>query len=141
MTKSILLSVDLEHPDSARLALREALALAGYREAELHVCYVLPYGHYSYIQPLISQQVLEDTAERGRKELAALVEGEDTKSLSPQIHILRGGISEQVLLLADSLGAGLIIVNARRADMEGYGSGPNAAQIGRYAKCSVMTLR
>ena len=140
-TNPILLAVDLEHMRSAKQALGEALLQAKMRGAVLHICYVLPYGHYSYVQPLIPQQVLEDTADRARADLGKLVAEMDKDAKAPSIHILRGGVSQQVLLLATSIDAGQIIVNACCDDAEGNVTGPNAAQIGRYATCSVTILR
>ena len=56
-------------------------------------------------------------------------------------HVLRGGIGEQALLLAEALKARLMIVNATRQDSAHTTLGTHAAQIARHAPCSVLLVR
>jgi len=141
MTNPILVAVDLEHKDSAAAALDEAIFVAKSRTAPLHVCYVLPYVHYSYIAPFVPQELIDDTAAHAHAALDELIAKADTQGVETVPHVLRGGISEQALALASKIGAGHILVNARRKDAEGYATGANAAQIARHATCSVTILR
>jgi len=141
MTKPILVAIDLEHKDSAAAALEEAAFVARSRGAPLHACYVLPYVHYSYITPFVPQELLDDTAAHAHATLDDLIAKAGLTNVETVPHVLRGGISEQVLLLASKIDAGHILVNARRKDADGYATGANAAQIARYAHCSVTILR
>jgi universal stress protein F len=141
MTKPILVAVDLEHMDSATTAVEEAEFVARSRKAPLHVCYVLPFVHYGYITPMLPKELLDDTAARAHAALDGLIASVGAIGLDVRPHVLRGGISEQVLLLASRIGAGHILLNARRKDANGYATGANAAQIARHATCSVTILR
>lgn len=56
-------------------------------------------------------------------------------------HVLRGGIGEQAMLLAQDIGADLIVINATRSDSRHTSLGTHAAQIARHAPCSVLLHR
>jgi len=141
MTNPVLVAIDLEHMDSAAAAVEEAAFVARSRNAPLHVCYVLPFVHYGYITPMLPPELLEDTAARAHAALDGLIASVGAKGQEATPHVLRGGIAQQVLLLAARIGAGHILLNARRKDADGYATGANAAQIARHATCSVTILR
>jgi len=141
MTQPVLLAIDLAHRDSAAAALPRALSIARAADAPLHLAYVMAYGHYSYIEPLISASVIEDTAIRAKGDLDAMVAESGAPEGTVTTHVLRGGVSQQILDLADRIGAEHVIVNARFEAASNNASGPNAAQIARFAKCSVTILR
>ena len=134
----ILALIDLEHPDAAETLARTAVAEAG--TAPLHLCYVLPYGNYSYVGAFIPQETVKQAGQRAHDAMDALVDrlGAPTP---PTIHILRGGVGEQAVMLAESIHAGLIMLNAKRPDAQAHGLGPHAAQIMRHAHCSVVVIR
>lgn len=138
MTKVILVAIDLEHPDSAKIALEEAAVLAKAKGLPLHVCYVLAFGFYSYIQPLISEDTIEALSKETHKKLDAFVAGIGIKAES---HVLQGGVYQQILLLAEKLNADTVVAMARRPGAKITQLGPVAAQLMRYAECSVSVIR
>lgn len=138
MTKSILVAIDLEHPDSATIALKEAELLAKAKGLPLHVCYVLAFGFYSYIQPLISDELVEELSKETHARLDAFVA---EAGINAESHILHGGVYQQILLLAESLNADTVVATARRPGAKLTQLGPVAAQLMRYAECSVSVIR
>ncbi len=137
--KPILALVDLNHPDGASCLARAAAAES--EEAELHLAFVLPYGPYgSYVGALISDETVDEIARRAHEGIEALADGLASKR-APSLHVLRGGVGEQALKLARQIDAGLIMLNARREGPEAHHLGPHAAQIMRYADCSVLVMR
>lgn len=142
MTPKILAAVDIAHRESCEAILAEAALLAKCKDAEFHVCYVLPYGFYSYIHPYIPQNVLDDTAQRAKSELGDLATLPAVADLQVKTHLRQGGVYQQLLLVADEISADTIVINAALGDDGSTGHlGPIAAHVGRYAKCKVMILR
>lgn len=135
--QTVLALADIAHPDSA-LPLLEQVA-ARHAGDDVHVAYVMPYGFYNYVEPYVSEDSQKAAAERARAALNGLVSKAGLEEAVP--HVLRGGIGEQALLLADQIGAGLIILNAVRPGSHHTTLGTHAAQIGRHAKCSVLLRR
>lgn len=138
MKETILVAIDLDHPDSAEIALREGELLASAKGLPLHVCYVLAFGFYSYIQPLIPDETVEKLSSQTNEKLAAFVSKVGVKADS---HVLHGGVYQQILLLAEKLNADTVVAMARRPGAKITQLGPVAAQLMRYAECSVSVIR
>lgn len=138
MPGPVLILVDIAHADSAVALLSHAKET--FADANLHVAYVMPFGFYSYVEPYVSQDSLRAAGERAKAELAALVARAD---LTDQVtrHVLRGGIGDQCLGLADQLGTSRIVLNASRSGGSHMNLGAHAAQIARHALCSVYLVR
>ena len=100
----------------------------------------MPYGFYSYVEPFVSAESQKAAADRAKSELAALIARADmTGETTP--HVLRGGIGEQCLRLAEKLGASAVVLNAARIGSTHVTLGTHAAQIARHATCSVHLVR
>ncbi len=138
MEGPVLCLVDIAHPESGTAAIRHAMGL--FQGRDIHVAYVMPYGFYSYVEPFVSEESQKAAADRAHKELDAMVAGIDAKE-ALTLHVLRGGIGDQSLLLAQKLKASLIVLNATRMDSAHVTLGTHAAQIARHAECSVLLLR
>jgi len=132
----VLVLVDIAHADSGTEAVRYAAASFG--AAALHVAYVMPYGFYSYVEPFVSEDSQSAATARAKQELAALIEASGAAATP---HVLRGGIGEQALLAAKSIGADLIVLNAARPGSALSTLGTHAAQIARHAEVSVLLHR
>ena len=138
MAGPVLILVDIAHPDSARALLTTARDRFG--GGEVHVAYVMPYGFYSYVEPFVSEDSQKAAADRARAELSALLaEAQLTDAVTP--HVLRGGIGEQSLRLAEKVKAEVIVLNAMRGESSYATLGTHAAQIARHAPCSVFLVR
>ena len=58
-----------------------------------------------------------------------------------QTHAISGAPKDQILKLADSINADLIIIASHRPDITTYLLGSNAAVVVRHAKCPVLVVR
>lgn len=58
-----------------------------------------------------------------------------------QTHAVTGTPKDQILKLADTIQADLIIIASHRPDMTTYLLGSNAAAVVRHAKCPVLVVR
>lgn len=137
MNGPILCLVDIAHADSAVSLLDYAAALA--MDREIHVAYVMPYGFYSYVEPYVSEESQKAAADRAHSELDALLDRLPSLTATP--HVLRGGIGDQAIGLAQRLGVSAIFLNAVRADSNHGTLGTHAAQIARHAPCTVHLVR
>ena len=135
--QTILVLVDIEHSDGAEKLLR--YAWEAYGGNDIHVAFVLPFGFYNYIEPYIPEDSQKAAADQAKSELLNLMKRSEVSNATP--HVLRGGVGEQVLLLADKISASLIVLNAVRSDSHLSTLGTNAAQIARHAACSVLLHR
>ncbi len=135
--RTLLAMVDIAHRDNAIALSREAV-LQQRAGDELHLAYVMPYGHYSYVEPFVSEDSIKAAAKRAHEELSAIAKD---AGIDATEHVLRGNVGEQALLLAEKIGADLLLVNAHRPDVRHHTLGSYATQIIRHAKCSVLVNR
>ena len=141
MSGTILVAIDLEHHDNAIRALKEARVQAECCGADIHVCYVLSYGFYSYIKPFVVEEVMKDSIAHVKVELAKLINEAGLGHLSIFRHVLKGGVHQQILLLVEKLKPRYLILNAGDTHSAQGMTGPVTAQITRYAPCNLLILR
>ena len=141
MAKKILVAIDVEHKENAQKALREAHQLAICIGAEIHVCYVLAYGFYDYIKPYLVEEVLKDSIAHVKEEMADIVSDARLGEIEIHKHVLKGGVYQQILLLAEQMKPSYIILNSSRPDGVSGMTGPVTAQIARCAPCNLLIVR
>ncbi|WP_299285612.1 universal stress protein [uncultured Tateyamaria sp.] len=129
--------VDIAHRDNAVALCREAVVQQRPGD-ELHVAYVMPYGHYSYVEPFVSEDSIKAAAKRAHQELSEIAQDADMVASE---HVLRGNVGEQALLLAEKTGTDLLLLNAHRPGVRIHTLGSYATQIIRHAPCSVLVCR
>ncbi|WP_447854825.1 universal stress protein, partial [Enterobacter ludwigii] len=61
--------------------------------------------------------------------------------LKVQVHVVSGSPKDQILRLAETIEADLIIIASHRPDISTYLLGSNAAAVVRHAKCPVLVVR
>jgi nucleotide-binding universal stress UspA family protein len=141
MYRNILLPVDLSDAHSWRKALPTALALGTAFQAELHVMTVVP----DFGLPMVGQFFPEGYEARMHEhvaaELAAFVAEQVPKDVKVQRIVAAGKIYQQILRVAEEIGADLIVMGSHRPELSDYLLGPNAARVVRHAGCSVMVVR
>ena len=141
MTKSILLSVDLNQESSWRKALPEAVKLANADKAQLHVLTVIP----TYGMPMVGAYFPSDYAEKAEaeaaKQLADLIARKVPEGVKVETHVEQGTIYKRIIETADRLGCDLIVLASHRPEMQDYLIGPNAAKVVRHARQSVYVVR
>jgi nucleotide-binding universal stress UspA family protein len=140
----------------ADLATRTAADLADKTGSELHVVHVFGitpwysaypegfgFGTAELEEPVLEEE-LQRTSERGAREVLD-AEVEKLRSLGvtqPQAHLVEGGVSQEIVGLAEGIGAGLIVLGSRglggirRALM-----GSVSDSVVRHAHCPVMVVR
>ena len=140
----ILLATD--GSEEAILAARTAADVAEKTASELHVVHAEPIPLYvdpSTERTRILEDVERDVREEAQRLLAEQVERiEAEASITVQAHVRFGRPDEEIVTLADELGAGLIVIGSRglgglrRALM-----GSVSDSVVRHAHCPVMVVR
>jgi nucleotide-binding universal stress UspA family protein len=140
----------------ADLATRTAADLADKTGSELHVVHVFGitpwysaypegfgFGTAELEEPVLEEE-LQRTSERGAREVLD-AEVEKLRSLGvtqPQAHLVEGGVSQEIVGLAEGIGAGLIVLGSR--GLGGIGRalmGSVSDSVVRHAHCPVMVVR
>ena len=150
----ILLATD--GSTEATLATRSAAELADKTGSELHVVHVfglIPwYPIYSEGTDLVEtepeeQQVEEDLQRTSEQRARELLDAEVEKLSSvggtvAQAHLREGGPAQEIVGLAEEIGAGLIVVGSRgRGGIRRALMGSVSDSVVRHAHCRVMVVR
>ena len=140
----ILLATD--GSEDAALAARAAADLSKETGSELHVVHVLPrFPRHAYpgITPEVYSYVLDETYEEARRlldEEAKRVESDGGRVA--ESHIRRGQFSDEILDLAEEIGAGLILMGSRGlGPVKRLLLGSVAEGVAHHAPCPVLVLR
>ncbi len=141
MYKTILLAVDLNHESSWAKALPMALGQCHAFGAELHAMTVVPDMGMAIVGSFFPSDYEEKAIARATEELHALTAKNVPAGTKVQHHVASGTIYREILNAADQIGADLIVMSARRPELEDYLLGPNAARVVRHAQCSVLVVR
>ena len=140
----ILLATD--GSEDAALAARAAADLSERAGSELHIVHVLPrFPRYAYpgVTPQIYSRVLDETLREARDLLEEQVRGVGARGARvAETHIRRGPTADEILDLAEDLGADLIVVGSRGlGPVRGLVLGSVSGGIVHGATCPVLVLR
>lgn len=136
---SVLAAIDLNHADSAAGMLRYLLDHFE-PSVELHLAHVMAIPGDDYVARLLPPETLKDAADTMRAHMQRIIASAEAQDrVKP--HLLRGGISEQIVALAEQLEVGLVLLNAHRPSAQFTTLGSNANQIVRRAPCAVLVRR
>lgn len=140
MFKKILVPIDVSHTDSGAAGLKTAVALGGKSGAELVLLNVT-----SPVPNLVAAQLpsnyLDTAQEKASEVLKELASSVGLESGSYEIKTAQGGAYVEILSVAKSGGADLIVVASHQPDLSDYLLGSTAAKIVRHATCSVLVVR
>jgi len=134
--KSILLPIDIAHPETAPAMFEKAKALL-VPDGRLTAVYVIP-DIPAYVTFEMPDGFLPVTIRKAEQTLRDIVADADA---SADVHILTGQAPRAVLAAADSEKADLIIVSSHRPGLADYLLGSTAARVVRHAQCSVLVIR
>ena len=141
MFKSILLPIDLNEPSSWEKSIPVAIDMAKTYGASVRVMTVIPdFGKSivgSYFPADFSDKALADTSAA----LEKLVGNTFPADVAVESTARHGSVYKEVLEVADSIGADLIVLTSHRPARSDYLLGPNAARVVRHAKQSVFVVR
>jgi len=134
--KSILVPVDLAHPEAAGVMFDRARALLrpGGRLTVLHAVPDLA-PHVTMEMP---DDFLPEALRKADDTLRALVAD---AGLDADIRILTGQAPRAILDTADQVRADLIMIASHRPGLSDYLLGSTAARVVRHATCSVLVIR
>ena len=141
MYKNILLTVDLTEESSWKKALPTAVEYCQCAGATLHVLSVLPDLGMGMVAQYFPKDFEKEAVDQARKDLErlcaeAIPEGVEFKPI-----VAQGTIYEQIISVAESIKADLIVMASHRPKLEDYLLGPNAARVVRHADSSVLVVR
>lgn len=140
MYDHILLPVDLSHPDANDKAMHTAQQIARDYGAVLHVLSVVP-PIDAFAAGFFPDGHVQQMTQAAQDRLHAYTGQADLKGVNVQHIVAHGAIYDQILAMAETAKADLIIMASHRPELSGYLIGPNAARVVRHAHCSVMIVR
>ncbi len=141
MYKNILLTVDLTEESSWKKALPTAVEYCQCAGATLHVLSVVPDFGMTVVAQFFPKDYENQTLEEARKELEKLCTDGIPEGLTVKPIVAYGTIYEQIISVAESIKADLIVMAAHRPALEDYLLGPNAARVVRHSNRSVLVVR
>ena len=136
MYNTIIVPIDLGHVEQGKPMIDVAKSLAdkGAKIVLVNVVEDVPARVTAVIPDDAHEKIIEH-AESELKTLAKLA-GADVEA------IIRGGHPpSEIIAVAESKGADLIVVASHRPDWHDYLLGSTAARVVRHAKCSVLVVR
>ncbi|MEN8950571.1 universal stress protein [Planktotalea arctica] len=143
MTNSVLCAVDVSNGDDDINIIQKAAQLAALDGVQLDVIAVVPDFGMSQVGAFFDKDHHDKMVSEAKGHLNILVSKALDAAHNEKVrHVIATGRAyEEVLKLAKSIGASLIVVGAHKADLADYLLGPNAARIVRHANCSVYVVR
>lgn len=141
MYKDILLAVDLNEDSSWRRALPTAVEYCRALDSTLHVITVAPDFSMPFVGQFFPDGYAKTVADNLLEALHAFVRAHVPKDVRVQHIVSEGTVYQEILRIADEIGADLIIIAAHRPELKDYLLGPNAARVVRHAECSVLVVR
>lgn len=141
MSTSILVAVDLSHPEDAKNILKRGAQLAELDGAVLNVITVVPDFGNSLVATFFEEGTMEKALKAANTALHAFVDAA-LPGHGPVRHVVgSGNIYEQVLNAASQVSADLIVIGARKPNISTFLLGPNAARVARHFGGSVLIIR
>ncbi|MBL8659265.1 MAG: universal stress protein [Rhodospirillales bacterium] len=141
MYRDILLAVDMNEDSSWRRALPTAVEYCRAFQSTLHVVTIAP----DFSMPFVGQFFPADYARNVADALLATLHSFVRKHVPDDVrvqHIVsEGTVYQEILRVADDIGADLIVMASHRPALKDYLLGPNAARVVRHAACSVLVVR
>jgi universal stress protein F len=143
MYKKILVPIDLADQELAKPAVATAIMMAEQSDATIRLINVLP------LTPVMLAEYVPPDFEVQQRKAAEDALGIVVKEtgLPPErvsSIVRQGGIYQEILEEAGSVGADLIVMSSHRPQRHAvrtYFLGSNAGHVVRYAKCSVLVVR
>ena len=143
MYKKILVPIDLTDTELAKPAIQTAVMMAELSNGTVRLVNVLP------LTPvMLAEYVPPDFEVQQRKAsedaLAIIVKESGLAPARISSTVRQGGIYQEILEEAASIGADLIVMSSHRPQRHAvrtYFLGSNAGHVVRYAKCSVLVVR
>jgi nucleotide-binding universal stress UspA family protein len=134
MYKTILVPIDLSHPEqgSKTLGIARQIGGEGSRVVALFVTADVP----GYVTAELPNGLLEKNLTKSRAELEVLAD-----KAAAETEIRSGHPPTKILECAEETGADLIVIASHRPGLRDYFLGSTAARVVRHAQCAVFVDR
>ncbi len=141
MFRNVLAAIDLNDETGWRRPLETAATLARVFGARLHVLTVVREIE-AILQAKAAALGYDPVIRYLETELDGRIREIGAYDLRPKILVTLGAsIYAEILALADSIAADLIVVGSHRPAMKDFLLGTNASRVVRHARCSVLVAR
>lgn len=138
MFKTILVAIDVNHPDSSKKALAAASSMAKASGGVIHALGVVP----DMEMPIVAQYFPADFENKAKdktsEELEALV---SSGAAGATTHVVVGRIYDQIVAKAKEISADLIVIGAHAEGVKDFLVGSNARKVVAHAPQSVLVVR
>lgn len=145
MYHSILVPVDISDPDFTQQVIAHVEAQANITDvAHVHFLTVIPtFPYYASLGLAHSGEApnQEQIKNEALSKLSELIDQFDIPADRIKKHVVSGSPKDEILRVADSIKADLIVIASHRPGILTYLLGSNAAAVVRHAKCSVLVVR
>lgn len=141
MFDRILVPVDIGDDPTSAKCLYVAAELARQFGAELHVLTVVPDIGYAVVAQYFPPDAEAKIAEEVAEQLTDYVKKHLPTGMTAHEMVAQGPVYDEILSVAETIKADLIVIGAHRPDLRDYLLGPNAARVVRHAGASVFVVR
>ncbi len=139
--KNIAIPINLEHDSSWRIALPDAIEYARAHNATLHLLTVVPHVDIPAIAIHLPDDMDRHVRQEGLAAIGEFIAQHIPDDIVAKAHVGQGKVHKEVLRLATSIKADLVVMASHRPDLEDYLISANAAYVMRHAACSVLIVR
>ncbi len=141
MYEDILLPIDLNHESSWVKALPTAVEYCQAFQSTLHLMTVVPDYGMAIVGSFFPEGYEEKALEEAKKQLHSFSRTNVPSSLKVQHTVGHGTVYQEILRVAEAVGADLIVMGSHRPELQDYLLGPNAARVVRHSDTSVLVVR
>ncbi len=141
MFKTILLPIDLGEESSWSKALPVAVLHARHNGGNLCVLTVIPGVGENIVRTYFPPGFTERAMAQAESDMEAFRAAHVPSDVPSKSLVRNGTIYDEILAVADEIGADLIVMASHRPALRDYLLGPNAARVVRHAKQSVLVVR
>jgi nucleotide-binding universal stress UspA family protein len=140
MYKSILLTVDLNHPKSWERALPAALELTTALDAELHLVTVVPNIEMPLVGTFLPPDFEQQALKKAGDDLHDFAEKNIPEGIRGKSHVAHGSVRDEIVKSADKIGCDLIVMAPHRRGLQEMLVGPITEYVARHANQSVLIV-
>ncbi|UAN24162.1 universal stress protein UspF [Enterobacter sp. JBIWA003] len=144
MYNSILVPIDISEDSLTHMVIPFVQAHTALNTAKVHFLTVIPslpyYSSLGLAYP-VEMPKMKEFQHAALVKLDEIVKQFKIPSDKIQTHAVTGSPKDQILKLADTIGADLIIIASHKPGISTYLLGSNAAAVVRHAKCPVLVVR
>lgn len=142
MFNCVLLTVDLNHPESWEKALPQAVELSRASKTKLHIMSVVPDMGTPLVEGFFPEDFEKQAVAAASKALDELVKKEVPKDVAVKQHLAFGKIHRKVLKTIAEIECDLVVMASHKPDrVREFLVGSNADRVVRRSPVSVLVVR